>query len=85
MSPKTEMREALVAAVDSAKGQVAFASAMSTSGRPVSQQIVSYWLKRGFLPAERVVRAEFITGVSRFRLRPDVFCIPKDLEPDQAA
>ncbi len=85
MSPKTEMREALVAAVDSAKGQVAFASAMSASGRPVSQQIVSYWLKRGFLPAELVVRAEFITGVSRFRLRPDVFCIPKDLEPDQAA
>jgi hypothetical protein len=85
MSPKTEMREALVAAVDSAKGQVAFASAMSTSGRPVSQQIVSYWLKRGFLPAELVVRAEFIPGVSRFRLRPDVFCIPKDLEPDQAA
>ncbi len=85
MSPKTEMREALVAAVDSAKGQVAFASAMSTSGRPVSQQIVSYWVKRGFLPAELVVRAEFITGVSRFRLRPDVFCIPKDLEPDQAA
>ena len=85
MSPKTEMREALVAAVDSATGQVAFASAMSTSGRPVSQQIVSYWLKRGFLPAELVVRAEFITGVSRFRLRPDVFCIPKDLEPDQAA
>lgn len=85
MSPKTEMREALVAAVDSAKGQVAFASAMSTSGRPVSQQIVSYWLKRGFLPAELVVRAEFITGVSRFRLRPDVFCIPKDLESDQAA
>ncbi len=85
MNPTTEMREALVDAVDSAKGQVAFALAMSTSGRLVSQQIVSYWMKRGFLPAELVVRAELITGVSRFRLRPDVFCTPKDLEPDQAA
>ena len=85
MNPATEMREALVDAVESAKGQVAFASAMSTSERPVSQQIVSYWLKRGFLPAELAVRAELITGVSRFRLRPDVFCIPKDLESIQAA
>lgn len=85
MNPVTDMRKALVDAVDSAKGQVAFASAMSTSGRPVSQQIVSYWVKRGFLPAELVVRAELITGISRFRLRPDVFCIPKDLEPNQAA
>lgn len=85
MNPSPATREALVEAVEQAKGQVGFAHAMSTKERIVSQQIVSYWLKRGFLPAELVVRAELITGVSRFRLRPDVFCTPEDLQGSKAA
>ena len=85
MKPSSETREALVEAVDLAAGQVAFAHAMSTKSRVVSQQIVSYWLKRGFLPAELVVRAELLTGVSRYRLRPDVFCTPEDLHSSDAA
>jgi hypothetical protein len=80
MNHSNEMRLALLEAVEAAKGQVAFAQAMSSPGRVVSQQIVSYWLKRGYLPAELVVRAELMTGVSRFRLRPDVFCVPQDLQ-----
>jgi hypothetical protein len=85
MNHSNEMRLALVEAVEAAKGQVAFAQVMSSPGRVVSQQIVSYWLKRGYLPAELVVRAELMTGVSRFRLRPDVFCVPQDLQESKAA
>ena len=85
MNPSPATREALVEAVEQAKGQVGFANAMSTKDRVVSQQIVSYWLKRGFLPAELVMRAELLTGVSRYRLRPDVFCTPDDLQAFKAA
>ncbi|MGN9399219.1 YdaS family helix-turn-helix protein [Pseudomonas syringae] len=73
MIPSQDKRAALLEAVDKACGQVAFAAAMSSPERPVSQQIVSYWIKRGTLPAELVLRAEQVTGVSRYRLRPDVF------------
>jgi DNA-binding transcriptional regulator YdaS (Cro superfamily) len=79
------MRKALVEAIEAADGQVAFALALSTPERAVSQQIVSYWLKRGCLPAELVLRAELKTGVSRFKLRPDVFCVPEDLGNNKAA
>ncbi|WP_122208884.1 YdaS family helix-turn-helix protein [Pseudomonas viridiflava] len=72
------MRIALLEAVEAASGQVAFAAAMSSSERLVSQQIVSYWIKRGTLPAELVLRAEIFTGVSRYRLRPDVFGNPME-------
>lgn len=85
MSPVFEMRKALAEAVEAAGGQVLFATAMSTPERAVSQQIVSYWMKRAGLPAELVLRAELKTGVSRFRLRPDVFCIPQDLAAINAA
>lgn len=81
MSPTHEMREALAEAVAAAGGQVGFALVLTTPDRPVSQQIVSYWAKRGYLPAELVIRAELRIGVSRYRLRPDVFCIPQDLSP----
>ncbi|WP_122325353.1 YdaS family helix-turn-helix protein [Pseudomonas coronafaciens] len=73
MTPSQDTRAALVEAVDQAGGQVAFAASMSSSEKQVSQQIVSYWIKRGTLPAELVLRAERLTGVSRYRLRPDVF------------
>lgn len=85
MTPSKDMREALLEAVDKASGQVAFAAAMSSPERPVSQQIVSYWIKRGSLPAELVLRTELLTEVSRYRLRPDVFGESPDLHKSHAA
>ncbi|PYD15914.1 transcriptional regulator [Pseudomonas syringae pv. pisi] len=79
------MRDALLEAVEQANGQVAFAAAMSSSERLVSQQIVSYWIKRGALPAELVLRTEVFTGVSRYRLRPDVFGDCPDQQSSHAA
>ena len=37
----------------------------------VSRQTVYNW--RGRIPAERVIDAEIITGISRERLRPDLY------------
>ncbi|MCA5967397.1 helix-turn-helix domain-containing protein [Pseudomonas sp. P129] len=85
MTPSKDMREALLEAVEKASGQVAFAAAMSSPERPVSQQIVSYWIKRGSVPAELVLRTELLTGVSRYRLRPDVFGESTDLHKSHAA
>ncbi|WP_122613692.1 YdaS family helix-turn-helix protein [Pseudomonas viridiflava] len=73
MTPPQDMRVALLEAVEMVNGQVALAAALSSPEKLVSQQIVSYWIKRGTLPAELVLRTERLTGVSRYRLRPDVF------------
>ncbi|WP_024681703.1 YdaS family helix-turn-helix protein [Pseudomonas syringae] len=85
MNPSQDMRAALLEAVEKANGQVAFAAAMSSLERLVSQQIVSYWIKRGTLPAELVLRTELLTGVSRYRLRPDVFGDSPELHESHAA
>lgn len=73
-------REALALAIDQAGGQKAFAVLVSTPERTVSQQLVSYWLRKGGLPAEMVLRVEHKTGVKRQCLRPDVFLLPQDLQ-----
>jgi DNA-binding transcriptional regulator YdaS (Cro superfamily) len=41
----------------------------------VSQQLISYWLRKGArgVPAEHVSAIEMATGISRHELRPDVF------------
>lgn len=39
----------------------------------VSPQAVWKWKERGRVPAERVLTVERITGVSRHRLRPDLY------------
>ncbi|WP_080266606.1 YdaS family helix-turn-helix protein [Pseudomonas syringae] len=85
MNPVLRARNALLEAVDKANGQVAFAAAMSSPERQLSQQLVSYWIKRGMLPAELVLRTEALTGVSRYRLRPDVFGDHPDQQSSQAA
>lgn len=85
MTLSQDTRAALLEAVDKANGQVAFAAAMSSSERLVSQQIVSYWIKRGMLPAQLVLRVEGLTGVSRYRLRPDVFGDCPDQHSSNAA
>lgn len=80
MSISKSMRVALSKAIDLAGGQTAFAVLVSTDERQVSQQLVSYWFRKGELPAELVLRVEKLTGVSREELRPDVFLMPLDLQ-----
>lgn len=80
MSISESMRVALAKAIDLAGGQTAFAVLVSTEERPVSQQLVSYWFRKGELPAELVLRVEKLTGVQREELRPDVFLLPVDLQ-----
>ncbi|MDS9878292.1 YdaS family helix-turn-helix protein [Pseudomonas protegens] len=80
MSISESMRVALAKAIDLAGGQTAFAVLVSTDERPVSQQLVSYWFRKGELPAELVLRVEKLTGVQREELRPDVFLLPVDLQ-----
>ncbi len=49
--------------------QQEFADALSTS-----QQLVSYWARKGrILPAEYVLTTEKVTGISRHKLRPDLY------------
>lgn len=38
-----------------------------------SQQNISYWLRNGKVPAERVLAIEEVTGVARHELRPDLY------------
>lgn len=80
MSIPDSMREAFAKAIDVVGGQTAFALLVSTEDRPVSQQLVSYWFRKGELPAELVLRVERLTGVPRDALRPDVFLLPDDLK-----
>ena len=76
-TPQEELR----AAVDIAGSQSAFARMLG-----VTQRAVWRWLNQGkHLPAEHVLKAEAGTGVSRYRLRPDLFQLeavaPHDLGP----
>lgn len=84
MSHTDSMRDAFAEAIHKLGGQGHFAQRISTDARPVSQQLVSYWLKKGELPAELVLRVELLTGIPRERLRPDVFCLPDDAEATAA-
>ena len=64
----------LAEAVRNAKGQSPFARLVQRG-----QSTVHGWLKEGKpLPAELVLTVEEATGVSRFRLRPDLY------KPDHA-
>ncbi|MBU1282861.1 MAG: helix-turn-helix domain-containing protein [Gammaproteobacteria bacterium] len=84
MSHIDAMRDAFSEAIQKLGGQAHFAQRLSTDARPVSQQLVSYWLKKGELPAELVLRVELLTAIPRERLRPDVFCLPDDVEASAA-
>lgn len=53
----------ITAAIEAAGGQVALAEALG-----VTQQEVSRWKVRGFVPEHRVVEVEQATGVPRGRL-----------------
>lgn len=42
----------------------------------VSQPAVAYWVRQGRVPPARVLTVEAVTGVSRHKLRPDIY--PED-------
>lgn len=64
-----EKRSALEQAIFAAGSQAALASAIG-----VSQQAISYWIKKGHkVPAEMVLAVERASRVSRHELRPDIF------------
>jgi len=62
--PKNFVRNA----IKQAGGQVAVAQAFG-----IRQSAVWKWAERNSVPAERVIALEGLTGVSRHRLRPDIY------------
>lgn len=61
-------REALAEAVKAVGSQEKLGKGIGKS-----QAHVWHWLNKGRLPAEEVLRVEEISGVSRHRLRPDIY------------
>lgn len=58
--------------IEALGSQAKFAEAIGTS-----QQLVSYWVKRGKqIPIEYAPRAESATGIPCHRWRPDFFSAP---------
>lgn len=63
------MEQALIAAVAAAGGQAPLARAIG-----IAQPSVWHWLKKSRrCAAEYVLKVEAVTGVSRHRLRPDLY------------
>ncbi|MEM6681359.1 MAG: Cro/CI family transcriptional regulator [Pseudomonadota bacterium] len=61
-------KEATSLAVKNAGGAIALAARLG-----VTRQAVHKWIAGSQIPANRVCDVEFISGVSRYDLRPDVF------------
>ncbi len=68
MKKPTSETIALLHAVDILGGQTATAKKLG-----VSQQAVQYWVKRGRVPALKAIPLEVASGVSRQKLRPDLY------------
>lgn len=62
------MAEHLQEAIDRIGGKAKLADALR-----VTRSAVSHWVKGGELPVKRVLEIERLTGVSRHKLRPDIF------------
>lgn len=61
-------RDALMEAVRAAGGQARLARAVG-----VTVQAVHQWLNKGRVPVERASKVAEVTGVSKHRLRQDIF------------
>lgn len=68
MKKLTSETIALLHAVDILGGQTATAKKLG-----VSQQAVQYWVKSGRVPALKAIPLEVASGVSRQKLRPDLY------------
>lgn len=74
MSSDALMSEAFEEAVKAIGGQSAASRSLTGHGHKISQQLLRHHLKvKGRCPAELVLQFESLSGVSRYRLRPDVF------------
>lgn len=73
MALEHDLESALAEAVRITGSQSAFGRLFEKNGRPIRQSTVRAWLLNDSLPAEYVLAAEAATGVSRYRLRHDVF------------
>lgn len=76
MPKKTEISpiEALEQAISIAGTQAELARRIATPDRPIKQQHVWNWLNRDKkVPPEVVLDIERETGVSRHKLRPDIY------------
>jgi len=63
------MQNAVEQAIEKLGGVTKAAAAL----RVKNPSVVANWRRRGRVPPERVLEIEFLTGVSRHALRPDVF------------
>lgn len=63
------MRTALLDACESVGGQSALARALGLK----SQGSISGWIAKGRVPALQALKVEAVSGVSRHRLRPDLY------------
>lgn len=70
-----DTKTALEKAINAAGSQATLAR-----GIEVSQQLISYWLRKGKCPAEYALKVEAVSGVSRHELRPDIFGAPIETE-----
>lgn len=59
------MESTLKKAIDGAGGTASLARALN-----ITTQAISQWTR---VPADRVIQVEKLSGVSRYKLRPDVF------------
>jgi DNA-binding transcriptional regulator YdaS (Cro superfamily) len=71
--------KALHEAIEKAEGQTALAAKLNQTpfakrlGRKLKQQNINKWLTLGHIPYGWVLSVEEVTGISRQRLRPDVY------------
>lgn len=74
--------ELKAAALDEAKKAVGGNTGLSRAlDGEITPQAVSQWKQ---VPAERTLDVERVTGISRHRLRPDLYPVPAS-EPERAA
>lgn len=64
------MEKACEMAKSNAGGPAALARALEERGEKITPQAVSQWK---IVPADKALKVEAITGVSRHEMRPDVF------------
>ena len=64
------MEHACANAKEKAGGPAALARALETETEKITPQAVSQWK---IVPADKVLKVEAVTGISRHDLRPDVF------------
>lgn len=73
----TPEAQALNDAIDAAGSQLALADLIG-----IAAPSLTGWIMRGYVPAGRVLGVERHTGISRHRLRPDIYPPPAGWKPE---